>query len=95
MNFRKIMAGVGEDLNPIKKGRKKTQAMVCGYSMTMVAFLFLTIAGLVVSDDRFMSFTLLMSTLLAEGLFGAYSFLSLRIRRLEETAESVPVPKKR
>ena len=31
MNAKKMMKKVGEDLNPIKKGEKKTQAMVRGY----------------------------------------------------------------
>lgn len=90
MNAKKMMKKVGEDLNPIKKGEKKTQAMVRGYCMTMVAFLFMAIAGLVISENRLAGFTMLAFTLFMEALFGAYSFLSLRIRRLEEVAEKVP-----
>lgn len=90
MNARKVMKKVGEDLNPIKRGEKKTQAMVRGYCMTMVAFLFMAIAGLILSEDRLAGFAMLTFTLLMEALFGAYSFLSLRIRCLEEAAEKVP-----
>ena len=83
MNVREIIAGAGENLNPIKKGRKKTLAMIKGYGMTMIAFLFAVIIVLVMEKDPLMKFTFVVLLLIMEGLFGAYTFLSLRIRQLE------------
>ena len=83
MNVREIIAGAGENLNPIKKGRKKTLAMIKGYGMTMIAFLFAVIIVLVMEKDLLMKFTFVVLLLIMEGLFGAYTFLSLRIRQLE------------
>ena len=83
MNVREIIAGAGENLNPIKKGRKKTLAMIKGYGITMIAFLFAVIIVLVMEKDPLMKFTFVVLLLIMEGLFGAYTFLSLRIRQLE------------
>ena len=57
--------------------------MIKGYGMTMIAFLFAVIIVLVMEKDPLMKFTFVILLLIMEGLFGAYTFLSLRIRQLE------------
>lgn len=88
------MKGVGENLNPMKKGRKKTIAMIKGYGMTMIAFLFAVILLLLSGMENLIKFTCVVTALIMEAVFGAYSFLSLRLRKLEESEEMIPSRKK-
>lgn len=89
MDKKKILKGVGENLNPFKTGRKKTLAMLRGHSMTLVAFFVMVLIVLFSKGESNTKFFSLAFLMLAEGVFGAYSFLSLRLRKVEEKLEKL------
>lgn len=94
MNFKEVISETRERLNPVKTGKRKTNAMVKGYCSTMIVFAFVIILAWATLDTPVYKFTIIASIVSMEVLFGAYSFLSLRIRRIEEQLEE-PVLKKK
>lgn len=89
MDKKKILKSVGENINPFKTGRKKTLAMIKGHSMTLVTFLVMVLFVLFSNKDASTKFFYLAFLIIAEGIFGAYSFLSLRLRKVEEKLEKL------